>query len=257
MFSFFHRTPEIHIDCFTCNPDVYLNTPIVRAGKTFPDWYKELPTSKTEFVIEENTGNHIIKKNLNLKNCQAVLELYKKGIVIESWCDIRMEMNAENLTPYYWWSGREKAIEFHRREQIGNGFINYHHMKLLSPWHFVEKTGIKFIWIGAEWALDKFNFKILPGVISFYTNMATNVNIMYPYETKEFFINIGIPLVHIIPLSENKLKFKNHLISEQDFKNMKIHNNIASFYGWRKVLQLRDRNRKRGTCPFGFGDNNE
>jgi len=257
MFSFFHRTPEIHVDCFTSNHDVYLNTPIVRASKTFPDWFKELPTSKTEFLIDENTRNHIIKENLNLKNCQAVLEFYKRGIVLESWCDYKMEMDLEKLTPHYWWSGREKPIEFHLREQIGNGFPNHHHMKLISPWTFTEKTGVKFMWVGAEWALDKFNFKILPGVISFDTQNFTNVNIMYPYETKEFTILIGTPLVHIIPLIENKIKIKNHLVTREEFELKRMNSAKTSFYGWKNIVKLRERNKKRGTCPFGFGDNNE
>lgn len=257
MFSFFHRTPEIHIDCFTCDKDVYINTPIVRASKTFPEWFKELPKEENKFLIDDKTGNHFIKNEVNLKSCQAFLELYKRGIVLESWCDIRMEMDVNNLIPHYWWSGREKTIDFHPKKQLGNGFPNHHHMKLFSPWILEEKTGVKFMWIGTEWSLDKFNFKILPGVISFDTNMATNVNIMYPYETKEFFIPIGNPLVQIIPLSENKFKFKNHLITREEYRKKKIDSNGVSFYGWKKVLELRERNKKRGTCPFGFGDNDE
>jgi len=257
MFSFFHRTPEIHLDCFTCDNDVYMNTPIVKAGKTFPDWFKELPKAEHRFLIDEKTENHLHKTNHNLKNCQGFLELYKKGIVLESWCDYHMEMNMENLTPHYWWSGLGGGIHFHAKSQIGNGFTNYHHMKLVSPWYIQEKTGVKFMWVGAEWALDKFNFKILPAVVSFDTQNFTNVNIMYPYETKEFTIPIGNPLVHVIPLSEKILKFKNHLVKSNELNKIVLKTSRVSFYGWKKVLELRNRNKKRGTCPFGFGDNNE
>ena len=257
MFSFFHRTPEIHLDCFTCDNDVYMNTPIVKAGKTFPDWFKELPKAEHKFLIDEKTENHFHKTNHNLKNCQGILELYKKGIVLESWCDYHMKMNMENLTPHYWWSGNQKAIGFHTKEQIGNGFSNHHHMKLISPWFLREKTGIKFMWVGAEWALDKFNFKTLPAIISFDTQQETNVNIMYPYETKEFTIPIGNPLIHVIPLSEKILKFKNHLVKSNELNKIVTKTGRASFYGWKKVLELRNRNKKRGTCPFGFGDNHE
>lgn len=258
MFSFFHRTPEIHVDCFTCDNDVYINTPIVKAGKTFPDWFKDLPKAEHKFLIDDKTGKHFHDANYNLKNCQAVLELYKRGIVLESWCEYHMEMDMKNLTPHYWWSGvKSKGIEFHPKIQIGKGFNNYHHMKLMSPWYFREKTGIKFMWVGAEWALDKFNFKILPGVISYDTQSATNVNIMYPYETKQFTIPIGNPLVHIIPLSEKRMNFKNHLISKEEHKMILMDSGKVSFYGWRNILELRERNKKRGTCPFGFGDNHE
>lgn len=256
MFSFFHRTPEIHVDCFTYSNDVYLNTPIVRASKTFPDWFKELPKNTFKYIVDKETNNHQIDRKGNLKDCRAFLDFYSKGIVIESWCDFKMIMDMEKLTPHYWWSFHNKSITFHERHQIGNGFANQHHVKLVSPWYFLEKTGINFMWVGAEWALDKYNFKILPGIITFDTQLSTNINIMYPHETKEFFIPIGTPLVHVIPLSEKKIKFKNHLISIKDYEKMAF-NPTSSFYGWRQTIKLRERNKKRGTCPFGFGDNDE
>ena len=137
---------------------------------------------------------------------------------------------------------------------IGNGFPEYNHIKLNSPWIFQEKTGIKFLWMGAEWALDKYNIKVLPGVINFDIVSYTNVNIMFPKDDKDFFVSVGQPLVQLIPLSEKKLVLKNHLINRNEYDTMIINSASQSFYGWRKVLQLRKRNKKRGTCPFGFGD---
>ena len=54
MFSFFHRTPTIHVDCFTYDVNVYENTPIVRTSKTMPDWWKELDAYKPDLKVEED-----------------------------------------------------------------------------------------------------------------------------------------------------------------------------------------------------------
>ena len=251
MFSFFHRTPEIHLDCFTCDPNVYLNTPIVHAGKTIPSWWKELPTYKPSFIKTEN-DNHVFKRGQNAKDCYAIIELYKKGIVIENWSDISIKSNNEYFN-YYFSSGPKP--ELHNVKQIGSGFPNHHHLKLTSPWRFVEKTGVKFLWFGAEWALDKLNIKMLPGILNFDIIAATHINFMFPKVNTEFIIPIGQPLVHLVPLSEKKLVIKNHLVDQVYFNKVLINSDTGSFYGWRKILKLRERNKKRGTCPFAFGDN--
>jgi hypothetical protein len=250
MFSFFHRTTNIHLDCFTYNPNVYLNTPIVKTIKTIPEWWKELPSYKPTFGQVDKFNHHILG-HPTVKECYAVIELYKKGIVIENWADISIKSNT-NYYNYYFSGGPNPGI--HDKKQIGTGYPDYHHIKLQSPWRFIEKTGVKFLWIGTEWSLDKLNIKVLPGVINFDIISGTNINIMFPKNDNEFVINIGQPLVQLIPITEKKLNFKNHLIDKNEYDKIHINSASYSFYGWRKVLQLRKRNKERGTCPFGFGD---
>jgi hypothetical protein len=250
MFSFFHRTPEIHLDCFTNDPNVYLNTPIINASKTIPDWWKELPTYKPS-IGRTDQRQHTILGYRTVKDCYSVIELYKKGIVLESWTDISIKPNIDYYD-YYFSSG--PSPDTHDKKQLGSGYPDYHHIKLASPWKFVEKTGVKFLWFGAEWSLDKLNIKILPGVLNFDIISSTNINIMFPKVANEFVIPIGQPLVHLIPLSEKKVRIKNHLVSNEEFNRMTIDSSNSSFHGWRKIVQLRKRNKERGTCPFGFGD---
>lgn len=252
MFSFFHRTPKIHLDCFTYDVNVYLNTPIVHASKTIPDWWKKLPSYKPIFGKTEELDHCIVNHDdKSVKECYGIIELYKKGIVIESWCDISIKSYSANFNYYY--SYGEKP-QHHSKLQIGEGFPNYHHLKLLSPWLFSEKTGVKFVWIGAEWSLDRLNIKMLPAVINFDIVSFTNINFMFPCIENEFFIPIGQPLVHVIPITEKKLILKNHLVDKAEYDKKRIDSSFPSIYGWRKILQLRKRNKERGTCPFGFGD---
>jgi hypothetical protein len=253
MFSFFHRTPEIHVDCFTFSHSAYEYTPIVYANKTLPEWWKELPSSSKPIFGEKDGNKHmpINRKTMTAKDCYAIIEFYKKGIVLENWCDYSVKVENDEIN-YCWSSGL--GADVHVKEQLGNSFPNHLHLKLFSPWKLKEKTGIKFMWVGDEWSLHEHMFKVLPGIVSYDINTTTNVNIMLPKIDLVANIPIGVPLIHIVPLSEKRLKFKNHLISEMDWNNINIDGLLQSFYGWRKALKLRKRNKERGTCPFGFGD---
>lgn len=254
MFHFFHRTPDIDLDCFTYSNETYMTTPIVKAGKAIPDWWQKLkPYSPTFYSTPEN-GYHLRKQDdMTARDCYAIIELYKKGIIVENWCDISFKL--ENGVYHYWASDNTAPPHDHDRKQLGGSFPNHYHIKLISPWAFREKSGVKFLWLGAEWSLDKLEIKVLPGVINFDIISPVNVNFMFPIRDGTFTIPVGNPLVHLVPLSEKNLKVHNHLVSKPEFDKIVLTSDKPSFYGWRKVIQLRKRNKERGTCPF-HGDNN-
>jgi hypothetical protein len=252
MFSFFHRTSVINLDCFTSDNTVYTTTPIVRASKAFPDWWKKLSPYKLQFEHSQENPYHP-KEEMTARDCYAIIELYKKGIIIENWCDI--SFRTEDGLYNYWYTHGEQPQD-HPREQFNGAFPYHHHLKLLSPWGIRETTGIKFAWMGAEWSLDSLEIKVLPGIVSFDIMSQINVNIMFPIRNNVFTIPVGNPLVHIIPLSDKKLKVTNHLVTKQEYAKIVMNSRTISFYGWRKSLELIKRNRKRGTCPF-HGDNND
>lgn len=248
MFSFFHKTPEIYLDCYTYDSNVYSNTPIIYSSKSIPEWWKELPNYKPVFGKSENSSWANLSRK-TVKDCYGFIELYKKGIVIESWTDF-------TINPHGKGGGYDYNISYgpgpgFHINQIGRGFPDHNHIKLNSPWIFSEKTGVKFVWMGTEWSLDKYNIKVLPGVINFDIITGVNINIMFPKNEESFLISVGQPLVQLIPITEKKLILKNHLVNKTEYDSLTINSADISFYGWRKILKLRKRNKKRGTCPFG------
>ena len=96
---------------------------------------------------------------------------------------------------------------------------------------------------------------VLPGIINFDIISQVNVNFMFHMRDGTFTIPIGNPLVHLVPLSEKNLKIHNHLVTQQEFDKLSLSSNKPSFFGSRKTIQLRKRNKERGTCPF-HGDAN-
>ncbi len=132
------------------------------------------------------------------------------------------------------------------------GFVNYHHIKLISPWILKEKSGVKFAWVGAEWNLDSYNFKVLPGIINFNINHHTNVNLMLPKEEKNIIIPAGLPIVNLIPLTDKKINLVNQVIPEKEMDSMRRSPQQSYFHGWRTSKRLLKENKSK--CPFGFGE---
>ena len=254
MFHFFHRTPEIQLDCFTASNETYMTTPIVRSSKAFPDWWQKLePYTPTFYQTPENPYHLRKYEEMTARDCYAIVELYKKGIILENWCDISFKVQDGYYN--YWCAGNTEKPEDHSKRQLGGAFPNHHHIKLISPWVFREKTGAKFLWLGAEWSLDELDIKVLPGLLNFDIISPVNVNLMFPIRNGTFTIPVGNPLVQLVPLSEKNLKVHNHLVTKPEFDKLVLTSDKPSFYGWKKVVQLRKRNRERGTCPF-HGESN-
>ncbi len=247
MFSFFHRTTKIHLDCFTTENHVCENTPIVKATKTLPKYFVDLPTPK--FNLKRDINNIFVKEHItNLKDCYAFLEYFQNAITIRHWADLYIEVTKEK---YDYYSSFTKPEE-HNRNEIGEGFVNYHHIKLISPWILKEKSGVKFAWVGAEWNLDSYNFKVLPGIINFNINHHTNVNLMLPKEEKNIIIPAGLPIVNLIPLTDKKIKLVNQVITEKEMDSMRRSPQQSYFHGWRTSKRLLKENKSK--CPFGFGE---
>lgn len=251
MFTFFHRTPVIHVDGFTFSPSVYEYAPLTRAVDAVPEFWKSLPNPDPSYFVDDR-GTFRVERHSTLKNCYGFIELYKRGFVLENWSAIAVMVEKNGYKYYY---ADLDNPQSHPLEQFGNGFNGFFHLKLISPWLIREKTGVKFHFGPTSWSHEKYDFVMPPGVLDFKMNHAAHVNILLrprpdPYQ---FVIEFGEPLAHIIPLTDKKIELKNHLVDQLEYDRLKIHT-ANSFMGWRKVVKLMDRNEQRGKCPFGFGN---
>ena len=258
MFSFFHRTPKVHVDCFTCDAYLYESVPNVLSHKTYPQWWLDLPLKKKMFDIDtlEKNGHPLdlskgtIEEYHNMKNCYGFLEFYKKGFVLESWADLLVKTDEEGFSHIY---SNGQCPDSHPIGQRGKGFRNYHHMKLLNPWIYKEKSGVKFLLAPAVWNHEEYDFVIPTGVVDFKSTVSTlNINMFLRKRKQEIFVPVGMPLVHMIPLTEKKLTIKNHLVTKAEHEKLHRYIGGKSFFGWRTVVDLDSRNKKREAikCPY-------
>jgi hypothetical protein len=224
----------------------YNYTPITLGVRSYPDWWKALPNPKH---VDVDTPS--IK---NMKRCFGFTELFKRSFVLNSWCDMHFRVTPDDGYRYYV-SGGDVPSE-HNKEQYDGSFNGYYHTKLVSPWYIVEKDAVPCGFIAADYHHDQYNFKIVPGINQYKDNSSTNVNIMLPKlkQTYDFFIPIGMPLVHIIPLVEDKkIEVKNHLVTIDELDKIRRTPNI--FTGFHSLLNLRKKQEEqtKSKCPFHFG----
>ena len=232
---------KIVVDCFTSDGFAYEYAPIVRGSKSFPKWWTKLP-----IINPENDLDYDLSKR-NMRKCYGFLELYKRSIIIPSWTDLRFKVTPDQGYTWIKSSGADPAE--HSKIQYDGGFNDYYHSKLTSPWILKEKTGVHFLFTAATWNLENYDFLIPPGIIEYNVNHGTNINIFMPKKKSEysFFVPVGKPLVHLVPVSDSKIEIRNHLISLDE-----INRKFPPPTTMNGIFSLLDMKRKEKKCPFGF-----
>jgi hypothetical protein len=260
MFSFFHRSSVVNVDCFTSNNYAYKFAPIVKASVAKPEWYNEVQgvqPSNTQWpqyhVNESGSIDFDWKLSIRtLKSCPGFHELYSRGFILENWCDFVVNVTKDTLS-YHYSNGKDPIL--HNNNQVEPGFMDQYIIKLNSPWIIQTKENLPFVLVPAQWSLEKYNFHILPGMVNFYQQTGSNVFITIKKGVEDqFLIPMGQPLAQFIPLTDKKIKIHNHIVSEQEL-TAKTYNVTGTSMGWRRTKALAKRNEERQKkCPFGFGD---
>lgn len=238
----------VHIDAYTTLPAVDEFFPPKLAVECLPEWWKRMPST-----VSTRLPNGINQVGGSIKRCDGFVDLYKHGFMIPLWTDLLLKPNADQTVSFK--ASGVALGNSHDAVQLGEEFNNYAHLKLISPWFIKEKTGVKFIWQSAFWNMqDKMNsVAILPGMLEFkYQNM-TNINILMPKNSEQVWLKAGTELVHLVPLTDKKIKIHTHVISEQEQNSMfDVTRYPVSFLGGYKKRK-RALQEKESKCPFGFG----
>ena len=245
---FFFRKPNITIDAFTYMGAAYELFKVEPANKSMPDWWKKIPPT---FAVENQFGLTLNKATM--KSCIGLTELYKQGITIPLWSELVIETSADGSIKYQWALDQSSDIVSHSAVQMGNNFDDMIHLKLQSPWLFNEKSGVNFVWSEPSWNLlpTKSNIRVLPGVTNYKYQADTNINIFIPRTNNRIELEAGLPLVHLVPISDKNIEIVHHLIDKSEF--IKMSNRIGSFKfrnSFRTMLKIKEDEPSK--CPFGF-----
>jgi hypothetical protein len=260
MFSFFHRSSVIDLDCFTSNNDAYKYTPIVKSSQAKPEWYDKVlgtqpsNTKWPQFKVDDD-GRIDFNWQLSLrtvKSCPGFHELYSRGFILENWCDFVVNVT-DTAISYHYSNGKDPIL--HKNDQVEPGFMDHYIIKLNSPWIIQTKENVSFAQVPAQWSLENYDFHILPGVVNFHYQTGSNVFLtIRKNKPQQFLIPMGQPLTQFIPLTDKKIKIHNHIVTEEELRT-KTYNVTGTSMGWRRTIALVNRNDKRQKkCPFGFGE---
>ena len=251
---FFIKPSTIHLDCFTNNPIVYQNFKVEQAREFIPSWWRNLPLLR-QVKANNDPNSKITIAEINLKQCYGFRDLFAEGFIIPFWADIKIEMHGDGK--YYITGHNVPTVNInattHPRWQTGNEiYQDCSHLKIDSPWFFEEKSGVKFSWNACMWNNTSYlnDAHILSGVLDFKTQKSTNLN-MFIKNGSVVTLNAGDPMVHLIPISDKKIKIHNHLISDEEFGKKWRIEVFANDYFVTRVKKMKNEEPKK--CPFGFG----
>ena len=242
-FTFFFKEKPIIIDAFTKYSNVYEYASIKEANNFIPEWWKNMNS-----LYEETNQYGIKTKKSTIKRCDGFIENYKNGFMIPAWSDFSILATDANWS--YQFSDGISSIVSHPNKQFSDIFEDYLHFKIISPWMIREKTGIKFAFTNPIWNnVDKSQILIFPqGIVEYKYQHATNINIFIKKTPIQNEFTFGTPLAHIIPLSEKQVKIRNHLISDEEYRQLDdLHVNITFLNKYRKIINTKG---SSTACPF-------
>lgn len=238
IFNFKPKT--ITIDCFTNRASVYKFNPIQKANNFYPAGIKDIPRN----IIKPMHDSAIEIEKGTIKHCSGFNQLMNTGFIIPLWTDVAIESTQHDLK---WYSELKFEGTHHAPEQLWNNFYSeWHHLKIQSPWVIKANKKIKFAWIPTTWHDDahKHLYEMMTGVIEYYYQHTTNINLFIKKNGGIIEWKSGTPLIHLIPLSDDKVEIKTHLVDDKEFNKINPqYPNTKNGYG----------SYKKSKCPFGFG----
>jgi hypothetical protein len=248
----FNKSKEIVLDCFTHVPYVYDHAKIDHATKFIPNWWKETPAVNVD-------------SEATIKNCPGFIEFYKKGIVIPSWFEMDVDILEQGNPELYRWQASNQDVNTdnsHKPSQFfGFAGESGKNIKITSPWAFRTKEEIYFTWTQPTWNMRDLlcDLTILPATVNYKFQHATEINFFIVNQLQSKKINISplTPLAILHPLTERKIKIKNHLVSKEEWLRIfgvdrflfrRNSDDAVKFYNRKKKLQTSIE--EKSSCPF-------
>ena len=240
----FFKRKEIVVDCFTNINTVHEFFPIQESSKFLPDWWKNTP----KYSLTNNAYSLLDQKTI--KSCDGLIDTYREGFMIPLWSDLLINIKDKILNCVF---ADSKTISDSHSSLQWNTYADPNtvgHLKIISPWVFKTNKNVKFFFTKPYWNYKVIeDFSILSGTVSYKTIHDTNINMFINLEKdKNLIVEANSPIVHIMPLTENKIIIKNHLVDDKEFNSYHEKISFGDNYGLRK--RIKENSEKK--CPFGF-----
>ena len=217
---FLKKNKPINVKFLTSSEHVYQTSKPNRAVKFMPEWFQNFHPQIEDGITPRPT----------VKGCRGLIDLYSKGIILQSWCEVAFEIGEIGSNNHSWQFADYKSVaDVHNRHQFPRqiNFNNLAHVKLISPWRIICDEDIQWSWQEPIWNdFSNYAYKVIPGVTEFKYQHNANINLMFKRQlgkSYKHFIKHNSPLVHMIPISDRKtIKVSHECVSDREFKNLDI-----------------------------------
>jgi hypothetical protein len=233
---FFMKPSTITIDAFTYHSGIHQYFPIKEARHFFPDWWKSLPK---EAVARAKNGMHVPIGTA--RTCAGILAHYTHGMIVPMWSDLQIQTTREGGFLHEYSAGTMMPqITPHGEPAITRLFVA---LKIATPWMMKEKSGVNFYLNSPYYnSLEKINrVSTTPGILNFKDQNTVNLSVLLDKVDNTVSFAAGEPVIHLVPLSDKRVKVKCHLVDRTEYDNIYLTHYRSSFI---------NTYHKQKRCPF-------
>lgn len=256
------KKKKIVVDVFTNSRAAYELFPIQPAIRHVPNWFKKIPSV---YKMYHDDRPDMYDSVGTLKNCPGFINLYKTGFILPAWCDIQVNTFKNGEIDVLQASSHPQRTDSvaHADFQLGapenKTFNNLIHTKFHPPWQIHEKTGIRMLMTAPSWnQYPSMVPNIVPGIVDIKCAMQANINTFWPKISKRYEIEAGTPMLHIIPLTEDHVELKTHLVTQDEWVKLGEPAMLRRSFFYNQIQRIdkqklkNEEQSKKSKCPFGF-----
>ena len=255
MFSFTRRKKVI-VRCFTTMTGLPEMFPISRLSKITPTWWRETPAYGPEHVIDKDgKTRHTFmpaKTARTIKHCYALQKLWERGICIPAWSELTVNImtdgKAHGVAPAQSKFGSQHPV-LQYPGMITPDWVNW---KAHSPWLIYTERYVSFYVSDPFYHNKSHQWMTMPGVIEFYHQHHSNVNMMFRTPGQGTMAKYDLPagemLCYLIPMFDEDFEIVCETVSKEEYEKLEW----AKKFSFRPAKFTRDQ--EVGGCPFHKGE---
>lgn len=227
---------KIIVDAFTNSVEAFDLFRVERASSFVPEWWRDLDKEPTidGFVPSKN-----------MRGCSGFSSLYQKGLIIPLWSDVALSLGGKG-NDYIRWQFADQKSKAEIHPEISRGSYlpntNYCLLKMDSPWLFKTKEEISWVFTQPTWNNPSpETFLVPPGLVNYKYQHFTNVNIVLPRaeQDKTIMLSAGLPMAHIIPLTEKNIEVRHHRVDDQEWLKIGLKPRCFFAHNYNKYVAMK------------------
>lgn len=215
--------------------------PILPSSKFVPQWWKNTP--KSEFDVEN------WQQKTTTKSCLGIIGTYQTGYIMPLWSDLAINID-ENGNWKYQFSDEMSKLDCHSNSQAPDFYKDYNLFKIVSPWLLIASQDIKYCYNFPFYTqTSPLPFTMPYGIGAGIKNIsATNLFLYLKNKSTKILLTSGLPILHIIPLTEKPIIFKTEVVTNSEYKK---YNSIFFRTSFSSAAVKNSKIIKDKKCPFG------
>jgi hypothetical protein len=230
---------EIKIVFKTFDPFVLKNLAPSQRKNKHPDWFKNTPPFQEGGSVSSNFDSIPAP---TIRRCPALNDYFSTGVTVPNWTDLEFFVDGPKRSIEWRYSNDYQSMELvqpHDSSQFPTLSKKYMHAKIISPWIAECNSDINWLLTKPSYfsEFDDQDVIFCDGVVQFYNNFVTNVNLFFPIRDSSYTVKFtaGEPFQKYIALTEQPINIATEYCTQEYYdlaamKGRKISYHLGTLY---------------------------